>query len=45
MFEFKRVFFWSPAAETARVPGQRGERGWALVAVNRVWFYFKRVVA
>jgi hypothetical protein len=43
-FEYKCVFIWGGAERTTRALNEYGQSGWELVAVNWVWFYFRRAV-
>lgn len=44
-FEYKCVFIWGWSQKTSKILTEYGKDGWELVAVNWVWFYFKRPVA
>jgi len=43
-FEYRCVFIWGWGEKTSKILNRYGKKGWELVAVNWVWFYFKRPI-
>jgi len=42
-YEYLCVFIYGLGDATTRKLNEYGQEGWELVAVNWVWYYFKRV--